>query len=379
MSDGQVSPPSSFESILADREISGLMIRDDMRNLGLGDVGAPAPPPTPTTPEASRPRPPKDAHIVAASTEKLPANPIGTSANASASADKCPVDHSVRTKWLSTAPTDHPFHPTTPSTSPPASSSRPPRLSEDRVTSSIPRSATSPLAPSQQINSDSPANSDTPIASTSTDPSGGEDKWVYPSEQQFFAAMQRKKHNPRSGDMKTIVPIHNAVNEKAWEEVLAWEGGMGGEKCGGPRMISFAGRPKDRTPKAWINTALGYVDLTPHSRDQGRGREGERERGEEEKRGRGGEEERRTRGGQEGRSRRVARLMWHRYTPPFDRHDWLIDRCGTRVRYVIDFYTGKADAVRQGNMAFYLDVRPAVDDWEGVRTRVMGWWNQWRR
>jgi len=46
---------------------------------------------------------------------------------------------------------------------------------------------------------------------------------------------------------------------------------------------------------------------------------------------------------------------------------------------VIDFYTGKADAVRQGNMAFYLDVRPAVDDWEGVRTRVMGWWNQWRR
>ena len=65
------------------------------------------------------------------------------------------------------------------------------------------------------------------------------------------------------------------------------------------------------------------------------------------------------------------------YTPPFDRHDWLIDRCGKQVRYVIDFYTGKADSRRQGNMAFYLDVRPAVDDWEGVRTRVMGWWHQW--
>lgn len=23
---------------------------------------------------------------------------------------------------------------------------------------------------------------------------------------------------------------------------------------------------------------------------------------------------------------------------PFDRHDWVVDRCGTEVRYVIDFY-----------------------------------------
>lgn len=25
---------------------------------------------------------------------------------------------------------------------------------------------------------------------------------------------------------------------------------------------------------------------------------------------------------------------------PFDRHDWLVDRCGREVRYVIDFYDG---------------------------------------
>lgn len=23
---------------------------------------------------------------------------------------------------------------------------------------------------------------------------------------------------------------------------------------------------------------------------------------------------------------------------PFDRHDWVVDRCGDEVRYVIDFY-----------------------------------------
>ena len=29
------------------------------------------------------------------------------------------------------------------------------------------------------------------------------------------------------------------------------------------------------------------------------------------------------------------------YQAPFDRHDWVVDRCGTRVEYVIDFYAGR--------------------------------------
>jgi cytochrome c heme-lyase len=69
--------------------------------------------------------------------------------------------------------------------------------------------------------------------------------------------MMRKNHNPQARDMRTIVPIHNAVNEKAWEQVLMWEAGMGADRCGGPRLVSFVGRPKDRTPKAWLMTALG--------------------------------------------------------------------------------------------------------------------------
>jgi cytochrome c heme-lyase len=62
---------------------------------------------------------------------------------------------------------------------------------------------------------------------------------------------------PNPEDMKTIVPIHNAVNERAWYELMKWEEGQGGEKCGGVRLVSFKGRPKDRTPKAWLNVALG--------------------------------------------------------------------------------------------------------------------------
>lgn len=64
------------------------------------------------------------------------------------------------------------------------------------------------------------------------------------------------------------------------------------------------------------------------------------------------------------------------YQPPFDRHDWTIDRNGKRIRYVIDFYTGRggastgASAGLPPQLAFYLDVRPAIDSFEGVKLRV---------
>jgi hypothetical protein len=59
------------------------------------------------------------------------------------------------------------------------------------------------------------------------------------------------------------------------------------------------------------------------------------------------------------------------YAAPFDRHDWVIDRCGTRVDYVIDFYSGRADG--KAGPSFYLDVRPKLNTWEGVKMRAMRW------
>lgn len=63
-----------------------------------------------------------------------------------------------------------------------------------------------------------------PTANSSTDSKF----WVYPSEQMFFDAMRRKNWDPKEVDMKTVVPIHNAVNERAWSEILEWEKGRGG-------------------------------------------------------------------------------------------------------------------------------------------------------
>jgi len=60
------------------------------------------------------------------------------------------------------------------------------------------------------------------------------------------------------------------------------------------------------------------------------------------------------------------------YTAPFDRHDWVVDRCGQRVDYVIDFYGGRPANTKEGaeKLNFYLDVRPKVNSVEGVRMRV---------
>lgn len=35
--------------------------------------------------------------------------------------------------------------------------------------------------------------------------------------------MKRKGYDARVADMKTVVPIHNAVNERAWEHIKQWE------------------------------------------------------------------------------------------------------------------------------------------------------------
>ena len=44
---------------------------------------------------------------------------------------------------------------------------------------------------------------------------------------------------------------------------------------------------------------------------------------------------------------------------PFDRHDWIVNRNGKQVRYIIDFYDGKQTASHAVTM--HLDVRPALD------------------
>jgi cytochrome c heme-lyase len=45
-----------------------------------------------------------------------------------------------------------------------------------------------------------------------------------------------------------------------------------------------------------------------------------------------------------------------------------VDRCGTKIEYIIDFYAGKNEG-KGGKLNFYLDVRPKLNTWEGWKMR----------
>ncbi|KKF95842.1 putative cytochrome c1 heme lyase [Ceratocystis platani] len=178
-------------------------------------------------------------------------------------------------------------------------------LGLDREVSTIPRAST-PFT-------DNVAHPSNHEIESGADPVSG--NWIYPSEKMFFDAMKRKGHDARAADMRTVVPIHNAVNERAWQEIKEWEKPyLAGTACEVPRLHSFSGLSTKLTPKARWNTLLGYQ-------------------------------------------------------APFDRHDWVVDRCGQTIEYVIDFYPGRPKP--NGQLSFYLDVRPKLNSWEGVKMRIL--------
>jgi cytochrome c heme-lyase len=60
--------------------------------------------------------------------------------------------------------------------------------------------------------------------------------------------------------------------------------------------------------------------------------------------------------------------QWKGFALPFDRHDWIIDRCGKEVRYVIDFYSGAPGP--GAAVAMFIDARPALDSFEAAWDRL---------
>jgi len=148
--------------------------------------------------------------------------------------------------------------------------------------------------------------------------------WVYPSQQMFWNAMLRKgwkwkDEDVSQKDMDDIIKIHNANNEQAWQEVLKWEA-LHANECCEPKLKSFGGKATEYSPRARIRHLMGY-EL------------------------------------------------------PFDRHDWIIDRCGKDVRYIIDYYDGGSLDARY--RFALLDVRPAMDSFENVWDRMKVTWWRW--
>lgn len=193
-------------------------------------------------------------------TTPLPPSHPPISTSTSSNTDGCPVDHGAREVWIqqaraaseaaSTSATPStttttsswssylpriPFlsSTSTPSSKPNTSYSAPgpSRLGIDREVSTIPRTSSPPSDPRSPRPAPAAAtaiaSSDHPPSPANNEQETGADlatgNWIYPSERMFFDAMKRKGHDPRAADMRTVVPIHNAVNERAWAEIKAWE------------------------------------------------------------------------------------------------------------------------------------------------------------
>ncbi|KAL4785738.1 cytochrome c/c1 heme-lyase [Aspergillus varians] len=267
-----------------------------------------------------------------------------TSPPPSTPAATCPVDHKTREAWLQQhKPGDTP-HPLPENEGKQAPKQQRP-LSTDREISSIPRAAVSDSteapAPPSPYSSPTASHGTPSNAETETGHDKSTGNWIYPSERQFFEALMRKGNSPNSvgspselaTTVASIIPIHNAVNERAWQQILEWEktapsSDPGSKKCGGPKLYSFRGLGAESeflSPRARMNNLMGYQ-------------------------------------------------------LPFDRHDWVVERCGgERVEYVIDFYQGKsvgannggglAASAGPGKLSFYLDVRPKLNSMEGCIMR----------
>jgi len=161
-------------------------------------------------------------------------------------------------------------------------------------------------------------------------PKGGtESTWLYPSPQMFWNALVRKNKTEGASeeDMDHVVRIHNSMNENTWNVIMEWERlhavqGPGRE----PKLLRFLGRPQDYSPKARLKMLFGHVS-------------------------------------------------------PFDRHDWIVDRGGEEVRYVIDYYHDEAGAPLDQSpqhksdfnsiKSIKIDVRPAIDSPQSIIDRIV--------
>lgn len=164
--------------------------------------------------------------------------------------------------------------------------------------------------PRADTNEEEVNNNNTATATTGT-------TWQYPSARMFYNALERKGKAVPVDAIDTMLAVHNYLNEAVWRQVEEKEKFLY-PKCT-PKLKRFMGRPDDLSPTAWWHVKV-----------------------------RGGE-------------------------TPFDRHDWIVDRCGCEVRYVIDYYSGHPIP---GEASFNVDIRPALDSPQACLDRFRLFWRK---
>jgi len=138
--------------------------------------------------------------------------------------------------------------------------------------------------------------------------------WVNPTGDQIMRACARKNKNFDDKVKNEVAMIHGDVTAKTWQQIMEYEG-LHSRSCKFPKLARFSGRQDEFTMKARL-------------------------------------------------------LMWLGFPPPFDRHDWVVDRCGKEVRYIIDYHSPPdSTSLSDGSSEVVIDARPAFT-LGGIRDRV---------
>ena len=133
--------------------------------------------------------------------------------------------------------------------------------------------------------------------------------WMNPSASQLFHACQRKQKPMAEQDKDSVALIHGEVIEKTWNEVLRFEQ-LHFSQCAAPKLSSFSGLQGRPSAKAKLLQRFGYA-------------------------------------------------------LPWDRHDWLVDRCGQEIRYIIDYHHGLDE-----RQPYIIDCRPDLTRFSNLMDRI---------
>lgn len=156
--------------------------------------------------------------------------------------------------------------------------------------------------------------------------------WLNPSANTLYRALARKQKAIAASDALAVSTVHNAVTDNTWLAIMEYEQ-MHVRGCPeGPTLARFYGMDGVWSMKArFVNGVLGGP-------------------------------------------------------LPFDRHDWVVDRCGKEVKYIIDYYSvevptgavsgGGAGGDEEVEVYYSVDARPAPTLeglWERGRMAFRRW------
>jgi Cytochrome c/c1 heme lyase len=143
----------------------------------------------------------------------------------------------------------------------------------------------------------------------------------------------------KGGEDALLVAQHDELNDRVWREILAFEALHATQCPCGPNLMRVSSGAQATQNDTQQN--LAFVP-TPKAR--------------------------------------MLRTLG--FAQPIDRQDWIVDRCGSQVRYAVDFYDHNSDANDGAGWGFgqaeqsrvletmHVDARPALGAPSAIRDRV---------